>query len=172
MVRKAQGTAERALGSIRYASYLSSVSRMTEASEITGVPPKWVPVLKSPNPAGSPKGTPSKRNRVAQALNEDAPDVIRVVIEAVLAGDITAAGLVLSRIVRPINAQPEWVQFETSDGAPLWEQARQILLAASEGKLDADTARILITSIQSVAGIRAVEDLEARIITLEAKTVT
>lgn len=58
-----------------------------------------------------------------------------------------------------------------SEGAPLSDQAAKILQAVSEGKLDADTARILITCIQSVAGIRAVEDLEARIITLEAKQV-
>jgi len=58
-----------------------------------------------------------------------------------------------------------------SDDAPMSEQARQILIAVSEGKLDADTARILIGCIQSVAGIRAVEDLESRIITLEAKQI-
>lgn len=137
----------------------------------TPKPAQWVPGMKSPNPAGRPKGTLSKRDRVAQALNDDAPDVVRKVIDAALAGDMQAAGLVLSRIVPPIKAQAERVQFELSDDAPLSDQAAQILQAVSEGKLDADTARILIGCIQSVAGIRAVEDLEARIITLEAKTV-
>ncbi len=145
---------------------------MTEVSETTVAAPKWVPGMKSPNPAGRPKGTLSKRDRVAQALNDDAPEVVRKVIDAALAGDMTAAGLVLSRIVPPIKAQAERVQFELSEGAPLSDQAAQILQAVSEGKLDADTARILITCIQSVAGIRAVEDLEARIITLEAKSIT
>jgi hypothetical protein len=43
------------------------------------------------------------------------------------------------------------------------------LLAVSEGKLDAETARTLIGCIQSVASVRAVEELEHRIILLEAK---
>jgi len=96
---------------------------MTEASETAVAAPKWVPGMKSPNPAGRPKGTLSKRDRVAQALNDDAPDVVRKVIEAALAGDMTAAGLVLSRIVPPIN--PCWIPtftrrawFGMSSGAP------------------------------------------------------
>jgi hypothetical protein len=39
----------------------------------------------------------------------------------------------------------------------------------SEGKLDADTSKTLIGCIQSVVGVRAVEDLEGRIALLEAK---
>ena len=97
--------------------------------------------------------------------------IAKVVIGKALEGDMQAANIALARISPPIKAQADRVQFELSDDAPLSDQARQILVAVSECKLDADTARILIGCIQSVAGIRAVEDLEARIITLEAKTV-
>jgi len=125
----------------------------------------------SGNPAGRPKGSLSKRDKIAQTLNEDGPEVARVVIDAALAGDMQAAGLVLSRVLPPMRAQAERVQFELSPDAPLSEQAHQILFAVSEGRLDADTARILIGCIQSVAGIKATEELEQRIIILEAKQV-
>ncbi|MEZ0002918.1 DUF5681 domain-containing protein [Sinorhizobium fredii] len=125
----------------------------------------------SGNPAGRPKGSLSKRDKIAQTLNDDGPEVARVIVDAALAGDIQAAGLVLSRVLPPMRAQAERVQFDLSPEAPLSDQAQEILQAVSEGKLDADTARILIGCIQSVAGIRAVEELEQRIITLEAKQI-
>jgi len=125
----------------------------------------------SGNPAGRPKGSLSKRDKIAQALKDDGPKVARVVIDAALEGDMQAAGLVLSRVLPPVRAQAERVKFELSEHVPLSEQAGQILHAVSEGRLDADTARILVGCIQSVAGIKAVEDLESRIIQLEAKEV-
>lgn len=127
--------------------------------------------MPSPNPAGRPKGIIDKRQKLQAAFADDAVAIAKVVIGKALEGDMQAANIALARISPPIKAQAERVQFELSDDAPLSDQARQILQAVSEGKLDADTARILIGCIQSVAGIRAVEDLEARIITLEAKQV-
>ncbi|MDP2083001.1 MAG: hypothetical protein U0934_00485 [Pseudotabrizicola sp.] len=144
---------------------------MTEASETTA-PSKWTPGMPSPNPAGRPRGIIDKRQKLQAAFADDAVAIAKVVTAKALEGDMQAANIALARIAPPIRAQAERVQFELSDDAPMSEQARQILIAVSEGKLDADTARILIGCIQSVAGIRAVEDLESRIITLEAKTIT
>lgn len=127
--------------------------------------------MKSPNPAGRPKGTLSKRDKIAQALNDDGPAVARVVIDAALAGDMQAAGLVLSRIAPPLKAQAERVQFTLSDEVPLSDQARQILQAVADGKLDGESAKTLIGCLNAVAGIRAVEDLESRLTILEAKAV-
>jgi hypothetical protein len=127
--------------------------------------------MRSPNPGGRPRGIIDKRTKVTQALMDDAPAVTRVVIEAALAGDMQAAGLVLSRIAPPIRAQAERVQFTLSKDRPLSDQAHEILIAVSEGKLDAETAKTLITCIQAVSGIRAVEDLESRLAILEAKAV-
>lgn len=142
---------------------------MTQSSQTA--PAKWVPGMKSPNPAGRPKGIIDKRQKLQAAFADDAVAIAKVVTAKALEGDMQAANIALARIAPPIRAQAERVQFELSDDAPLSEQARQILIAVSEGKLDADTARILIGCIQSVAGIRAVEELEARIITLEAREI-
>jgi uncharacterized protein DUF5681 len=131
----------------------------------------WVKGMRSPNPAGRPRGIVDKRTKVTQALADDAPAIARVVIDAALEGDMQAASLVLSRIAPPLKASSERVQFDLTSDMPLSEQAQQILQAIAEGKVDPDTGKILIGCIQSVAGIRAVEDLEQRIIQLEAKHV-
>ncbi len=80
-----------------------------------------------------------------------------------------AASIALARIVPPLKAQPERVQFELSGAVPLSEQAREILRAVSDGKVDAETGKVLIGCIQSVAAIKAIEDLEKRIVILEEK---
>lgn len=134
-------------------------------------PGRWYKGMESPWPAGRPKGVLDKRTKVTQALADDAPAVARVVIDAALEGDMQAAGLVLSRVAPALKQQAERVTFELSPNRPLSQQAQEILLAVAEGKLDAETGKTLIGCIQSVAGIRAVEELEQRIILLEAKQV-
>lgn len=131
----------------------------------------WVKGMRSPNPAGRPRGIVDKRTKVTQALFDDAPAIARVVIDAALEGDMQAATLVLSRIAPPLKPNAERVEFDLSGDVPLSEQAQQILQAIAEGKVDPETGKTLIGCIQSVAGIRAVEDLEQRIIQLEAKHV-
>lgn len=133
--------------------------------------PAWRKGGPSPNPAGRPRGVLDKRTKVTQALADDAPQVARVVIDAAMAGDIQAASLVLSRVAPPLRAQAERVGFSLDSGAPLSQQAQQILQAVADGNVDADTGKTLIGCVQAVASIRAVEDLEQRIILLEAKQV-
>jgi hypothetical protein len=127
--------------------------------------------MASPNPKGRPRGIVDKRTKVTQALSDDAPAIARVVIDAALEGDMQAASLVLSRVAPALKQQAERVQFELDTQQPLSEQAAQILLAVSEGRVDAETGRTLIGCISSVANIKAVEELESRIILLEAKAV-
>ena len=137
---------------------------------ITGNP-KWVKGMSSPNRAGRPKGIVDKRTKVTQALMDDAPAIARVVIDAAKGGCIQSAGLVLSRVAPALKQVAERVCFELSPERPLAEQAHQILQAVADGQVDPETGKTLIGCIQSVAGIRAVEELEQRIITLEMKQV-
>lgn len=134
-------------------------------------PRRWVKGMPSPNPRGRPPGVLDKRTKVTQALADDAPAIARVVIDKALEGDMQAANIVLSRVAPALKQQAERVQFELDAARPLAEQAHQILVAVSEGRLDAETARTLIGCIQSVANVRAVEELEHRIILLEAKAI-
>ena len=133
--------------------------------------PAWSPGMKSPNPLGRPKGIIDKRQKLQAAFADDAVAIAKVVIGLALAGDMQAANIALARIAPPLRAQAERVQFELHDDVPLSSQARQILQAVADARIDADTAKLLIGCLQSVAGIKAVEDLESRLAILEAKAV-
>lgn len=137
----------------------------------TSAPSKWVPGMKSPNPKGRPKGIVDRRQKLQNAFADDAVSIAKVVIDRALEGDMQAANIALARIAPPLKAQAGRVEFELDPDRPLSEQASQILQGVADGKLDAETARTLITCIQSVSSIRAVEDLEARLVVLEMKQV-
>lgn len=133
----------------------------------TGGRKGWVPGMKSPNPRGRPKGIVDKRSRLLHALRDDGPEIARVVIDAALNGDMQAAALVLNRIAPPLKAKSENVQFELSPDKPLGEQAAQVVNAVAQGDIDPETAKTVLSCLQSVAGIKAVELLEERVLKLE-----
>lgn len=134
-------------------------------------PGLWQPGGPSPNPRGRPKGITDRRQRLQQAFADDAVAIAKVVIEAAKGGDMQAAGIALARLAAPLKAQAERVEFELDPSLPLADQAKQILAAVAEGKVDAETGKTLIACLSSVANIAAVENLEARIIMLEARQI-
>lgn len=153
---------------------------MTEVSQ-----PEWmkgfVPVPAPPggrfqkgqsgNPAGRPKGIVDRRQKLQNAFADDAVAIAKVVVARAIEGDMQAANIALARIAPPLRAAAERVQFELTHNAPLSEQAQQILQAVAEGKVDPETGKTLIACLQAVSTIRSVEELEQRLIVLEAKQV-
>ena len=125
----------------------------------------------SPNPAGRPKGVLDRRQKVAEALRDDAPAVARKVIEAALGGDMTAAGLVLSRIAPTLRAQTQTVTFAFDPALPIARQVEQVLAAVAAGEVPPDVGQTIIASIGTLANVRATEDLESRLALLEAKAI-
>jgi len=133
--------------------------------------PTWTPGMKSPNPSGRPKGIKDRRQKLQQAFADDANKLIRVVLDAALEGDMQAANIALARIAPPLKAQTERVQFELDPDRSTAEQAQQVMDAIAAGEVDPDTGKMLIDCLRSVAGIKATEELEQRIIMLEAKAI-
>ncbi|MCC4588164.1 DUF5681 domain-containing protein [Xanthomonas sp. NCPPB 1067] len=132
-------------------------------------PPRgWQPG-QSGNPAGRPKGSKNRKTQLAEELQKDGSDLARVIKEAALAGDTSALNLWAQRLEPPLRARAATVESELDPDKPLHEQAQQVLAAVSEGRVDPETGRMLIDCIQSVAGIRAVDELEARLAALEEK---
>ncbi|UQP00355.1 DUF5681 domain-containing protein [Burkholderia multivorans] len=132
-------------------------------------PPRgWQPG-QSGNPAGRPKGSKNRKTLLAEELQKDGSDLARAIKEAALAGDTSAMNLWAQRLEPPLRARAATVEFELDPDKPLHEQAQQVLAAVSEGRVDPETGRMLIDCIQSVAGIRAVDELEARLAALEDK---
>lgn len=129
--------------------------------------PTWTPGCKSPNPAGRPRGIVDRRSRVTQALADDAPAVARVVIDAALEGDIQAASLVLARVAPPLRGQVQPVTFDFDPKASISQQVEQVLSAIAKGEVPPDVGKQVIDAVQALSQVRAVEELEQRLVALE-----
>jgi hypothetical protein len=132
---------------------------------------RWTRGMKSPNPRGRPRGIVDKRQKLQAAFADDAVAIAKVVIAQALEGDMQAAGIALSRLMAPLKAVAERVEFQLDPRLPLAEQAKQILAAVAGGKVDPETGKTLIGCLSSVANIEAVAELESRIIVLEARSI-
>ena len=125
--------------------------------------------MPSPNKNGRPRGVLDRRTKVTQALMDDAPKVARVVIDAALAGDVQAAGLVLSRVAPALRAQTERVEFDFDASASVTEQAEAVLQAIADGKVAPDVGKQILEGISTLYGIKQIAELEARLQALEEK---
>ena len=125
----------------------------------------------SGNPKGRKAGHLDTRQKLQNAFADDVVDIAKVVVAKALDGDMGAANIVLSRLLPPLRQQAERVQFEFRTDVPLSQQAEALMLGVSQGLLDPETGRMLVGLLQNVASIRSVEELEQRIIQLEAKTI-
>jgi hypothetical protein len=104
-------------------------------------------------------------------LNEEGLDVVRVVLDAAKAGDMVACGHVLSRIAPNLRSKSQTVEFDFDPELPIGKQVEQVLAAVAAGQVPPDVGQTIVAMITNLASVRATEDLEARIIQLEAKEV-
>lgn len=130
----------------------------------------WQPG-QSGNPKGRPVGARNRKTVIAEEFAKEGSEVARVVLDAAKSGCMTAANLVLQRLSPPLRARAEKVQFELTPDAPLTTQAQQILTAVSAGDVDPETGQLLINCIASFAGLKATDELEARIKKLEGRQI-
>lgn len=135
------------------------------------LPKGWYRGMPSPNPRGRPPGITDRKAKLTHRMLADADGIVSVLIAQALEGDTGAASLILSRILPALRNQTEKVAFPFNASAPIAQQIEQVLAAMASGAVAADVGRLIIDSIKSLADVRAVEELEARIITLEAKQV-
>jgi len=134
-------------------------------------PAQWTPGMPSPNPKGRPKGIVDKRMKVSRALEDDAPAIARVVIDAALEGDLQACSLVLSRVAPALRSESRTVAFDFDPAAPVSAQVEQVLAAIASGAVPADVGKQIIDAIGTLSAVRASEELEARLAALEARQV-
>lgn len=134
------------------------------------LPRGWYRGMPSPNPAGRPKIT-DRKAKLSQRMLDDAPAIISVLIAQALEGDVSAASLILSRCLPAIRNQTEKVAFPFDASGPLARQAEQVLDAVAAGAVAPDVGQLILQSMKALADVRGFEELEARIITLEAREV-
>ncbi|WP_294390668.1 hypothetical protein [uncultured Sphingomonas sp.] len=101
----------------------------------------------------------------------DADGIVAALAERALDGDSGAASIILSRVLPPLRSQAEKVAFPFDASAPVARQVKQVLDACASGTVAPDVAKLVIESIKALAEVRAVEELEQRVVLLEARPV-
>ena len=129
--------------------------------------PKWKKGV-SGNPNGRPPGRTATQ-KVQAALTEGSLAVAQKVLEAAKGGDMTAAGMVLARVSPALRSQSQAVQFAFDPSLPLSEQLAQVAVAVADGQVSPDTGQQISSMLSNLANVRSSENLEERIIALEAK---
>ncbi|KDE41361.1 hypothetical protein ADINL_0041 [Nitrincola lacisaponensis] len=125
---------------------------------------KWLPG-QSPNPKGRPTTATAELKR---QLSKHGEAVVQTVLDAALAGDLTACKLVLDRLSPPLKAVAALVSVSLPDDAGLAGTARAFVDAAASGKIPPDVAGQLVTAVASLARIVEIDELTRRIEALEA----
>lgn len=109
--------------------------------------------------SGNPGGRSGQTQAIRARLAEGAEAVTKKVLAAARKGDMQACRLILERLVPPVKATAEPVQFELDD-TDLPSAARSILKAIASGDLPPDQGRHLIIALGAVSKIIEVEELE------------
>lgn len=126
----------------------------------------WKPG-QSGNPNGRPPGS-SETGRLRAAISEHLPEIIQQLVEKARGGDTQAARLLLERVLPPVKPIESTVELDLPEGATLTEQGEAIVRAVASGLLAPGQAGALLTGLGSVARLKEVDDLTARLEALEA----
>ncbi|MDC0112420.1 DUF5681 domain-containing protein [Burkholderiaceae bacterium] len=121
----------------------------------------------SGNPAGRPKGIKDKRHRYSEAIDSMIPQVLDSVFQRAIAGDMTAAKMLLDRTLP--NKRPEQERVEISHTGNIPSDAQNVLRSVLDGEVSPDVGASLLGAITGVLKAIEVEDLAKRIEALESK---
>ena len=121
----------------------------------------------SGNPAGRPKGIKDKRHRFNEAIESMIPDVLESVFLKAVAGDMTAAKMLLDRSLPTKRPEQERVQIPVKENTAL--NARDVLQGVFAGEVSPDVGASLLNAITGVLKAVEVEDFAKRIEALESK---
>jgi len=103
----------------------------------------------SGNPAGRPKGILNVSTRFRRMLDDRADDIVRIVVEKALSGDMDALQLAFPRLIAMPRAVDQPVSL-TVPADPI-KAANEIVRAALAGELSADVAERLISVLRTSA---------------------
>ncbi len=122
----------------------------------------------SGNPAGRPLKNDTPR-RLRRLMAKDAPTIVGKVIEMALAGDMTAAKILVERLcpaIKPIEL-PVYLALNPNDD--LVTQGRSVLAGLVDGSLAPGQASTLLQTLGALGRLIEIETLEKRITALEEK---
>ncbi len=124
-----------------------------------------------PGQSGNPKGRTPGTGEVAKlraVIADRVPELLAVLVERALGGDVGAARLLLERAIAPLKAA-EGAQPINLPGGTLTDQGRAVLAAVASGELAPGQGAQLLAAIGTLGKIAEFDELAARITALENK---
>lgn len=125
----------------------------------------WQPG-QSGNPGGRPPGTGAVA-KLRQGIAADIPAILTKLTALALEGDTQAARLLLERTVSPLKPSEAHVALPLPSGQGLAAQGEAVVAAVTAGLITPSQAGVLLAGLGSLARIKEVDELEARIRRLE-----
>ena len=113
----------------------------------------------SGNPRGKPRGAKDKRTEFRDLLRPHQDALIAKVVELAKSGDPTAIKIIFDRLMPPLRARDELVQFKMT-GDTLTEKGLSVLSAIAIGQLTPDQGIRLLEAVSTCARIQAIEEAE------------
>ena len=143
---------------------------MSETPRTEKLHPGWKPG-QSGNPNGRPKGSRNRVTLVALAAMEEGADAIaRKVVDLAKEGDISAARLVIERLVPVAKERPIFLSLPDTGSAEGVAQAQAaILQAVAAGDILPGEAATLAGIVEARRKALETQELEQRISALEGK---
>ena len=121
----------------------------------------------SGNPAGRPKGS-GLSAQLRAAIEQDAPSIIKTMIEQAKAGDIQAAKTLLDRVLPALKPESQAIHLpELVAADTMAEKARAAIDAAGAGAVSPSAASDLVAAIAGLARVVEVTALQQRLDELE-----
>jgi hypothetical protein len=124
-----------------------------------------------PGQSGNAKGRRPGSGEVAKlrtAIAGHVPTIIEKLTAAALLGDVSAARLLLERVIPPLKAAELAAPLALPDGT-LTEQGRAVLGAVAAGELAPGQGAALLAAIGSLARVVELDELARRVAALEGK---
>ena len=117
----------------------------------------------SGNPQGRPKGS-GLSAQLRAAIEQDAPSIIKTMIEQAKAGDMQAAKALLDRVLPALKPESQAIHLpELVAAGTMAEKARAAIDAAGAGAVSPSAASDLVSAIASAARVVEVTELQQRL---------
>ena len=121
----------------------------------------------SGNPQGRPKGS-GLSAQLRAAIEQDAPSIIKAMIEQAKAGDMQAAKALLDRVLPALKPESQAIHLPELVAAPtLADKAKAAIDAAGAGDIAPSAASDLVSAIAGLAKIIETTELQKRLEALE-----
>jgi len=127
---------------------------------------QWKPGT-SGNPNGRPKGSGDVA-RMRLAITDRIPEILDAMAKRAAEGDVSAARLLLERVIPPLRAQEQLIRFDLPLGS-FTDQGKGVLQAVSQEEIDPSRGAALIASIAQLAKLTEIDELTRRMAAIEEK---